>query len=182
MVALWFKNAPWDTSYCRTQKTWKWSHKAKQEANNSEVNMYHIWKEPGSGLLWILSPCYLWRWFQKSPRKGRKISDFQNIFLKKHSFKKFRFILCIWMYTCMPCGYWELNSTPLEELPILLTTESSFSSQKYYLLRHHNYNIICVLWKTNNYFTGSQCADRSLWLSHKYLSGKISTKIQTSLT
>jgi hypothetical protein len=29
----------------------------------------------------------------------------------------------------LPCGYWELNSGPLEEQPVLLTTGHGFSRQ-----------------------------------------------------
>ena len=35
-----------------------------------------------------------------------------------------------------PCGFWELNSGPLEEQPVLLTAEPSLQPQYFYFSRY----------------------------------------------
>ena len=70
-----------------------------------------------------------------------------------NSFKKYLFILCIWVHHCSlqthlkrasdpiadgcepPCGCWELNSGPLKEQSVLLTAEPSPQPHFYLFLR-----------------------------------------------
>ena len=76
---------------------------------------------------------------------------FNVIYLLRWFFKKDLFVLCMWVHCCCLqtqqkraldpitdgceplCGCWELNSEPLEEQSVLLTTEPFYSPQNLFV-------------------------------------------------
>jgi hypothetical protein len=104
------------------------------------------WYTPVIPECWKQRQMDLWFWDQ--PDLQSEFQDSQIYTEKPFLFLKYLFILFIWVHcSCLqthqkrapdlitdgcepPCGGWELNSGPLEEQSVLLTTEPSLHSRE----------------------------------------------------
>jgi hypothetical protein len=127
---------------CTAERYLRWHFRDQLRASFS-VFFYRAFLQDGfvSKQAWLQKQACKQAWLQKQDQQLRKLSFCFAFFF----FFFFKIYLCMWVHSLslssntaeesigdsitdgceLPFGCWELNSGPLKEQPVLLTTESS---------------------------------------------------------